>query len=281
MATTYEIINVNELWLANHSCADGEPLIKVQQMCEDGGHIDIPELSYGCNAAESDSYIEGPGQDTCVPGPYALPAPTIYFIKDCIIWSKYGLVTVGKYMLKETTFIFPNHLIPEVNFEGEQFYEKYATLEFPPENFLRVENAMSILSGFDENYFHYLIMFLTKFDPSVFYAPQWDTKKPTPFVIAPNPLAAYQAESVARFCKLFSAPCIKLEEKACIRVQNLALPIVLGFGGMFPHPLIKRPLGVLEKSFMGRRASNNNRSRKLYVSRRDSNNRSSRNMASR
>lgn len=271
MATTYEIIHVHDLWLANHICPDGEPLIRMQAMCPDGGHIDVPDISYGCSAEETDLDLDGAGPDTCVAGPLALPVPTIYFIKDCVIWTKYGLVTVGNHMLKETTFIFPTHLVPEVTFEGEQYHETSATLEFLSINFPRLDNAISILSGFDENYFHFLTIFLTKFDPSVFYAPQWGDQNRLPFVIAPAALADYQADSVSRLCSIFGAPCIELEEKACVRVRNLAIPIVSGYGGRFPHPLIKRSLGILENSFVPSRVSP--RDKKLYISRRDSNSR--------
>jgi len=271
MAKTYEIIYASELWLTNHLRPDGEPLIRAQQMCPDGGHIDVPDISYGCGAEESGLDLEGAGTDTCVPGLFALPTPRIYFIRDCVIWTKYGLVTVGDYMLKETTFIFPKHLVPEVAFEGEQYYEKRATIDFSASDFAQVDSAVSILSGFDENYFHYLTMFLTKLDPSVLYAPQWDDQSRLPFVIAPQAVADYQAESVARLCGIFGTPCITLEEKACIRVRNLAIPMISVFGGMFPHPLIKRPLGILEKSFLPGRISQRNR--KLYISRRDSYNR--------
>jgi hypothetical protein len=114
-------------------------------------------------------------------------------------------------------------------------------------------------------------MFLTKLDPSVFYAPQWDNKNRLPFVIAPHALQEYQAESVARLCDIFGAPCITLEEKACIRVRNLAFPMISVYGGRFPHPIIKRPLGILENSFSPGRIVE--KSRKLYISRRDSPNR--------
>ncbi len=271
MATTYEIIHVHDLWLANHVCPDGQPLVRVHHMCPDGVCIDVPDLSYGCNAEDSGLDLDGAGPDTCAPGPFALPIPTVYFIKDCIIWSKYGLVTVGNYLLKETTFVFPKHLVPEVQFAGEQYHEKHATLDFPSAGLARVDNAVSILAGFDENYFHYLTIFLTKFDPSVFYAPQWGDQNQVPFVIAPDALAEYQADSVARMCNIFGAPRIELEQKACIRVRNLAIPIVSGYGGLFPHPLIKRSLGLLEKSFVPRRVAD--RHRKLYISRRDTRNR--------
>jgi hypothetical protein len=271
MASTYEIIHVYELWLANHIRTDGEPLIRAHQMCPDGGHIDVPQLSYGCNAEETGLDLTAAGPDTCVSGRLDLPTPTIFFIRDCVIWTKYGLVTVGNYMLKESTFIFPKHLVPEVSFEGEQYHEKHATLEFSATGFARVENAVSILSGFDENYYHYLIMFLTKLDPSVFYAPQWDNQNRLPFVIAPDALAEYQADSVARLCNIFGAPCITLEEKACLRVRNLAFPMISVYGGLFPHPIIKRSLGMLEKCFSPGRISEKNR--KLYISRRDSKNR--------
>lgn len=271
MATTYEIIHVHELWLANRIGADGEPLISVHQVCPDGRHIDVPALSYGCDAEETGLDLAGAGPDACIPGPLALPAPVIFFIKDCVIWTKYGLVTVGNYMLKESTYIFPKHLVPEVQFDGEQYHEKHATIELSSTDFARVDNAVSMLSGFDENYYHYLIFFLTKLDPSVFFAPQWDNKSRLPFVIAPHALEEYQADSVARLCDIFGAPCITLEEKACIRVRNLAFPIISAYGGLFPHPIIKRLLGILEKSFSSGRIPERNR--KLYISRRDSNNR--------
>jgi hypothetical protein len=271
VAASYEIIHVHDLWLLNHAGADGEPLVRVQQMCPDGGHIDVPDLSYGCGAEETDLDLAGAGPDTCIPGPFALPVPRVYFIRDCVIWTKYGLVTVGKYLLKETTFTFPKHLVPEVRFEGEPNQETHATLAFEHAEFARVDNAVSILSGFDENYFHYITMFLTKLDPSVFYAPQWNDRNRLPFVIAPDAIAEYQAESVARLCNIIGAPCVTLEEKAAIRVRNLAIPMISVYGGLFPHPLIKRPLAMLEKSFVPGRIRR--RDRKLYISRRDSNNR--------
>jgi len=271
MATTYEIIHVDELWLRNHIRADGEPLIRVQHMCPDGGHIDVPDLSYGCGAEETGLDLDGVGPDTCVPGPFALPVPRIYFVRDCVIWTKYGLVTVGNYMLKDTTFTFPKHLVPEVRFEGEHNHESHATLDFPATDFTGVDSAVSILSGFDENYFHYLTTFLTKLDPGVFYAPQWEGRNGLPFVIAPAARADYQAECVARLCDIVGAPCIRLEEKACIRVGTLAIPMISVYGGLFPHPLIKRSLGLLEKSFLPRSVGKNGR--KLYISRRDSGNR--------
>jgi capsular polysaccharide biosynthesis protein len=174
-------------------------------------------------------------------------------------------------MLKESTDHFPLHLVPEVSYEGPQYHEKLATIDLPSKDFARIDSAVSMLSGIDENYYHYLIMFLTKLDPSVFYAPQWDNNNRLPFVVAPDAREKYQAESVARLCNIIGAPCITLEEKACIRVRNLAIPMISVYGGLFPHPIIKRSLAMLEKSFSPGRIDKKNR--KLYISRRDSRNR--------
>jgi hypothetical protein len=268
---TYEIINVRDLWLANHMTSAGEPMISVQQMCRDGEQFVVPDLSYGDDAEGSAAELDPIGTDACVPGPLVVPVPEIYFVKDCIIWSKYGIVTVGNYLLKETLFSVPLDLVPELRLIGKQYYEEKAELEFLSLPSANIGNAISILSGVHQNYYHYLMFFLTKLDPSVFYAPQWDCETGTPSVIAPDGLAEYQADCLGRLCDLFSAPCITLEEKACVRVQNLALPHMFRYGGLVPHPLIKRPLGMLRKCFPS--IATNSKNTRLYISRQDFNDR--------
>jgi len=267
----YEIISVRDLWMDNHVTSAGMPSVTLHQMCPDGEQILVPDLAYGSHIEESAEDIASLGADTCVPGPLALQAPETYFIKDCIIWSHYGLVTVGNYLLRETLFSFPRHLVPEVTFFGEVFYEEQARLDFAASPSVKIDNGISMLSGIFENYYHYLMFFLTKLDPGVFYAPQWRSGSGIPCVVAPDGLAGYQADSLVRFCELFSAPCITLEEKSCIRVQNLAIPIIFRNGGLVPHPLIKRSLGMLRQCFLPNESSS--KKNKVYISRRDSKNR--------
>jgi hypothetical protein len=268
---TYEIISVRDLCAANHVTPAGEPRIAIQKMCPDGQQILIPDLAYGYEVDESAADRACLEADTCVPGPLALQAPEIYFIKDCIIWSQYGLVTVGDHLLKETLFSFPRHLVPEVTLFGETFHEERARLDFSSAPSVSVDNAISMLSGVFENYYHYLMFFLTRLDPSVFYAAQWQSGTGIPCVVAPDGLAAYQTDCLARLCDLFSAPRITLEEKACIRVQNLAIPVLFRNGSLVPHPLIKRSLATLRQCFLP--SGSSREARKVYISRRDSNNR--------
>jgi hypothetical protein len=198
-----------------------------------------------------------------------IPNPHVFCIKDCLVHTQYGLVTLGDQLARESTSHFPSFKFPDIKFSGRQHYETSVVLP-PFQVSATLDYAISAQAGVQDNYYHWLVLFLPRIDPG-FIVDEWANRmKRPPVVILPRFVSDVQRASAAAILDHYELAHICLEESTSIVVNNLIYPSVHRHGGIRPHPMIKSTFDILKRRFY---KSGLEYPKKVYISRRDSGNR--------
>ena len=72
------------------------------------------------------------------------------------------MITVDDYLIRESLFSFPHHMMPELKLSGELYRETEATLNIELRSDLHLNHAYSALAGIQGNYYHWLFFVLAR-----------------------------------------------------------------------------------------------------------------------
>jgi hypothetical protein len=114
---SFEIVRIKEPMNIAGAAVSGFPRLELRDLnlaCD----LDFPSPKF-VDAPENIPTMPAPGDQYNI-GPFKILSPEIYLIRDCTVWSKYGLVFVENYLIRESMFGFPAHLMPEIKSSGEK-----------------------------------------------------------------------------------------------------------------------------------------------------------------
>lgn len=261
----FKIVSLLELHQKFKDGAKDIPGIEMQEIapeCE----IVISTPTYGDSPEAFQNQLHP--QDQCVPGPLKFLAPLGFAVKDCTIWSKYGVILTGDYLIRESLFHFPRHLMPKISFEGDKFKETAATISAPLAIDRSFSYAVTTLSGIQRNYYHWFIFALARLNtPIVNMLPRQTIAGST--VLVPAFEAPYQEISMKLLLEKEGVPSAIVAQNEVIKVDNLFYSHLLRQRGIVQPPIIKETLSYLKEAL----GLSIERKRKIFISRRDSNNR--------
>ena len=264
-AHEFEIINLEELAARSRNGEYHDGTVEMQDIYPEYEMI-LPLPAYG-DSPEAFENASG-AQDKCNTGPLRIVAPKIFKIKDCTVWSKYGIVFVGKYLIRESMFHFPTHLMSEILFEGEKYRETRATLTADMIADETVDDAITMLAGIQENYYHWMMFVLARFNSTVIRHGR-EMLSTEPVALLPEEILGYQVDSVKILSELHQIRHKTVGKKSFVKVKNLIFPMIFRQGGLIPHEFIREPLGVIAE----RLKTPDQKSRKIFISRKDTKNR--------
>ncbi|SHE46778.1 glycosyltransferase 61 family protein [Acidocella aminolytica] len=262
----FKIVSFLELHQKFKEGEKGIPGIEMEELAQES-ELMIPEPTYG----ESPEVFQNQfnPQDQCQSGILKLVAPLGFAIKDCTVWSKYGVILTGDYLIRESLFQFPRHLMPEISFEGEEFRELAATISFSCGASRSYPQAISTLCGIQRNYYHWFIFALARLNTPIVNMSSRQTLGNVS-VLIPDFEAKYQEESIMMLLEeKRNLSCTIVAEKDVVKIDTLFCSHLLRQRGVVQPPIIKQTLsGLKEKLNL-----HLDRRRKIFISRRDSNSR--------
>lgn len=193
--------------------------------------------------------------------------PNSYLIRDCYVRTQYGAITVDDYVTRESLFHFPWHLYPQFRIDEFQSDNFNCVLPNSPPD-IELSSGFSVCSGINENYYHWLILFLGRLNRECIEL--WaDETNCRPSLIFPRFRNSLQRDSAVILAEYFNLPLISLSGQVAIQTKNLVVSEPMRSGGLHPHPIIRESLDVLKKHFY----KVGDYPQKIYISRLDSNNR--------
>lgn len=193
--------------------------------------------------------------------------PESYLLKDCFARTQYGAITIKDCVLRESTFCFPWHLYPELNVDG--FQEDNISCVLPNSSpDVELSAGFSVCSGINENYYHWLILFLGRLSNESLqvWADEIHCKPTLIFPVFENEL---QRDCAAILSEHYNLPFLSLSKQVSIKTKNLVVSEPMRSGGLVPHPMIRESLDVLKNHYY----KIGDYPEKIYISRRDTTNR--------
>lgn len=255
----FEIVGYNTLLAKFQAGTAGIAGVEITELAPEGT-VTIPQPAYGDSPEAFQDFPTA--ADRCAAGPLRLVSPLGLAIKDCIVWSKYGLIFVGDYLLRESLFAFPKHLMPEISFEGPAFHETKAILSVDITPDASLPRAYSALAGIQLDYYHWLMFVLGRLNPGIIDA--WpENRQAAPTVLVPEGLQAYQKDSLEILLEASRLSAYSVGEKAAVQVGTLYYSHTLRQSGLVHHPLIKESFSILA----GKLPAPGPRNRKIFIAR--------------
>jgi hypothetical protein len=216
------------------------------------------------NTIENDATLMDRFDET---GTYFVPEPRIYLLRDAIVRTQYGVVTMDDFAIRESLFCFPWSQFSAFEAEGPRFQETACTF-LADDPVLTISDAYSAHAGIQENYYHWLILFLAKVNQK--FLNEWeDERHAMPALLLPYFLNDVQRESARAIADHYGLSIINTTTPTSIKVDRLVYPQPLRAGGLRPHPMIKETFEILRNKFYKK----GDYPEKIYISRRDTNNR--------
>lgn len=221
----------------------------------------VPAISYGATSLEGRTLRQTP-HDTAEASRYSTAPMLRYLIREAVVHSRHGFVTSGHHIFTDFLDHIPLHLMPGVGPQDDGGWMFPATA---PQT--RLTDAVHMLAANLENYFHWLMDVLARFDPTLCarllpFAP--------PVLLVPQPVHGWQEQSLA-LLPTAAMPVMRVDDMGVVAVERLHCVPSLAGGGFFPHPAALRPfrawrarLDPDSAPFPGRRG------RRIYISRMDS-----------
>jgi capsular polysaccharide biosynthesis protein len=224
--------------------------------CKFGISSNDPRLSDQTLNSDRFDYVE-----------YIAQTPLIYKLNDCLVLTGYGLIALGDKIARESTAHFPLYLFndfvkhdSDYRFWSVRRTKLYDTLEF----------AISCHHGVNDNYYHWLVLFLPKLHSNILSAVASSGTGITPPILCPPLRQGFHRDSIDVFRVYFNLDFLILNEDSCVQVGTLFYPIPERGIGLTPHPLVRDVFHLLKKQLVKK---NDTGPRKLFISRADTSNR--------
>ncbi len=224
----------------------------------------VPAISFGTTSLDGLTLRQTP-TDSADASTYAAGPLECAIIHEAVVHGRAGYVTCGDHLFTDFLNHIPLHLMPGVGplpDGGYSFPDTPATL--------RLADAVHVSASNLENYFHWTVDSMIRFDPALLQpAPG---RGPTA-VLLPQPLYPWQQQMLDLVPRV-SAPVMRLGHGAAVAVERLVSGPSLCGGGFFYHPgALRLPLAWRKKLDPDAAPTPGPRFRRIYLSRQDSNER--------
>ena len=223
--------------------------------------IQVPAISFGATSLDGLQLRQTP-HDTAAASVIALAPVDCFLIRDAVVHSRHGFVTSGAYLFTDFLAHIPLHLMPGVG------PTETGDWMFPASRpHARLSDAVHLMAGNLENYFHWLMDVLSRLDPQIC---QRAGSQPQPVLLVPQPQHSWQQQSLD-LLPTAAIPTMRLDARAVVAVERLIAVPSLNGGGFFPHPAALRPFHAWRARLDPDVApAPGRRNRRIYISRQDS-----------
>ncbi len=193
--------------------------------------------------------------------------PRSYLIHDALTRTQYGVLSLENNIIRESIFHFPWHKFQNFKKYGDKYREE--SCEFlSGEAEIELDVAFTACSGFNENYYHWMVLFLGQINS--LFLDSWKGEVRSSFpIILPKYLSNVQKESAHTLAEYYNLPILWLSKPVSIKIRQLILPLPMRSGGLKPHPIISNSFKIIRDKFY----RIGDYPKKIYVSRSDSRNR--------
>lgn len=230
--------------------------------------LEVPALAFGDTDLSRPGIVERQPQGA---GATRLRHPPVaaYVLRDAVIHTLFGVVTCGDSVVGESTSHVPLHRLPGAGWIDETHLR---LPEKPPAASLTA--AIHLLVGNQDNYFHWLLEGMSRFDPaeSRGFGVLGEAAAEAPLLVPPLD-APWKQQSFG----LMVSPGLRyavVSGDATVRVGRLLYLPQLSGGGLLPHLGLPRAFDRMRAAaYTALRAEPARPFRKLFVSRADSTNR--------
>ncbi len=221
----------------------------------------VPPISFGTTSLDGLPLRQTPA-DSAAGSQYTIGPLDRMVIQDAVVHGRAGYVTCGDHIFTDFLSHIPLHLLPGVGPTGDGGYSFPDT---PPA--LRLADAVHGSSSNLENYFHWTIDAMIRFDPALLQAPA--AAHPT-VALMPQPLNRWQ-QQLFDLLPRSGAPVLRLDHGGAVAVERLVSGPSLCGGGFFFHPDALRLPQVWRRRLDPDTAPTPGpRFRRIYISRQDS-----------
>lgn len=237
-------------------CASGGPNVR---RFEDYAHADLtmPPIAYGDTNAVSDQAIVRAAR-TAVGSPVGRN-PT-YVVGNAVVRFRYGFVTAGDYLIRDSLWHAPFHLI-----EGAQWFGDVCDLPDHTPG-LSLPAATRVMSCHVDSYYHWLMDVLAQYNPKT-EALSDDRGGVWPLTaLVPQLDRPFKRETMD-LVGLTARPFSEVAGDAAVAVQQL----VMKPAAPMPHPRQTPNFDAIRSAALT--GSNQSTPARLYISRSDTNNR--------
>ncbi len=233
-------------------------------------YVELPTLTYGGSVSDIPKIDYSRQVDEWDIDRYLAMPPCVYVIKNSVIHTAYGLLTIDDHIAFESTAHFPDYFFQncvEIYDNGEDglFWsiEDFSTR-------CNISVGISCHYGINENYYHWLILFLPKLCSELVEVGINQVGGVSPTIIFPPLDQLFQIESAKTIAQSLNLSYIIPEKSSKIFVNELIYTVPERGIGLTPHPIIRNTLSRLrgelyDPEFPG--------AERIFISRRDTGNR--------
>ncbi len=234
--------------------ADGGPLVTAAPYLP-GYQLEVPAISYGVTNLEGLKLRQTP-DDTAQASVAPIHPLPCYTIRDALVHGRGGFVTTGGYIITDFLSHVPLYRLPGVGPTEDGGWRFLA-----PSPRLRLGEALHLAAANVDNYFHWNIDALARFDPAMLHNASGAAR---PLLIS-QPHAVWQQQGLD-LLPVADHPVLRLDDRAVIAVDRLVSVPSLSGGGFFVHPAALRPF----QAWRERLGPLPDGPKSIYVSRQDS-----------
>jgi hypothetical protein len=269
MLTTrfYRRVSVFDIAAFPKSVVDGRPVVEPLAFLPPTV-LDVPPIDFGNPELSRDGIalqrkLDDPGGSRLT-RQGATPA---FLLRNATVHGKYGVITLDEFVLEETLYHFPTHKVSGAAWEGG------SELRLPQLPLsATVHSAYHLLACNLDNYFHWMIDLVTRFNASQYEALRCDAETAeTPQLLMPALDTSWKRESIDLSVPR-SIPRIYLTADARVFVRRLLYIPDLSGGAFNPHPALLEAFDTIRTGVL-RQVPAPRPWRRLYISRADSHSR--------
>ena len=230
--------------------------------------LDLPVFAFGDTGLTSSRLDPSQRNEAKARSEYRPPVHA-YLLRNAVVHGTLGLVSVDDAIVGETLAHLPLHLLPGAAREGP------TRLRLPvPELSATLPAAYHLLACNQQNYFHWMMDALSRFDLARFRAIGTADEAPGGAVLlVPHMDVFWKWESLNTLVPA-EIPRMALAGQGRFMVQRLLLVPDLSGGGFLPHPALLAAFDTIAAAVLGAAAAAAPYpGRRLYIARTDSRNR--------
>ena len=258
----YRVATLDQLADDPARTVNGRPMVERVPYL-DAATLEQPGLAFGTTDFAGLDLQQTPSLGA---GPLRVARPAIpaYVLRDANIHTMFGIVTLGDCVVQETLYHAPLFRIPGAERDGDGMLR----LPLRPLS-AKLPSAYHLLAGNLDNYFHWLLDALTRFDPVLMERLGPGLEADGGCVVLLPELDQFWKWETASLLLPRSVPRVALVEDSMVFAQRLVfLPNMTG-GGFLPHPRLNDVFDAMRAAVGGTADP----WRRIYVARSDSRNR--------
>ena len=267
MNKKYQLISMAEAAARGLKAPDGSSLVLASPLLPPT-KLNIPAIRFGhLDPAAIGPLRESPpawsaGRELQIRPLYS------FVVQNAVVHTRWGIITAGEYLFRDTLYHVPLHLIPETGDTGDGGFN---LIDLPVTG--KYNGAIHLLTGELNNYYHWLMDLVARIEPESYGRNLKFPCLPGPLLVPgawrdlqPSPPHEYQTASLDLLLHP-NATRRGMSPPECVFVKYLNYMPRAG-GAFDPNPSVLAIFDELRRAVLGDQPRPGN-NRKLYLSRRE------------